>query len=38
MDIEVECVQPQQSLTVVLSVSKKQLKEVLCFTGEHRDM
>ena len=29
---EVECVQPQQS-TVVLSVSKKQLEEVLCFTG-----
>jgi len=37
MDNEVECVQPQQS-TVVLSVSKKQLKEVLCFTGEHGDM
>ena len=27
MDNEVECVQPQQS-TVVLSVSKKQLKEM----------
>ena len=32
MDNEEECVQPQQS-TVVLLVSKKQLKEVLCFTG-----
>ena len=29
---EVECVQPQQS-TVVVPVSKKQLEEVLCFTG-----
>ena len=37
MDNEVEYVQPQQS-TVVLSASKKQLKEMLCFTGENRDM
>ena len=37
MDNEVECVQAQQS-TVVLLVSQKQLKEVLCFTGEHGDM
>ena len=35
VDNEIESVQLQQS-TVVLS--KKQLKEVLCFTGRHGDM